>query len=40
MYWSIDGLFERDLLPEKQRIRVIKNYITKIKEDKKTKKRG
>ncbi len=39
MYWSIDGLFQRDMLPEKQRLRVIKNYINKINEDKKTKKR-
>ena len=40
MYWSIDGLFLRDMLPEKQRLRLIKNYINKINEDKKTKKRG
>lgn len=40
MYWSLDGLFQKERLPEKQRLNVIKNYITKIKDERKNKKRG
>ncbi len=40
MYYSIDGLFQKEVLPEKQRINVIKSYIKKIKEDSRNKKRS
>jgi len=40
MYYSIDGMFQKDYLPEKQRMNVVKSYIKKIKEDIRNKKRG
>jgi len=40
MYYSIDGMFQKEVLPEKQRMNVIKSYIKKIKEDSRNKKRS
>lgn len=40
MHWSVDGLFLKEILSEKQQLNMIKSYIRKMKEDKKEKKRG
>ncbi len=33
MFWSIDGLFQRQKLPDSQKWKVIKSYIKKLKEE-------